>query len=59
MKYDYIISGEIGVRYDWWAGRQGTTADMVRNFLAKKEGEEVNIALSSPGGSFADGLDFY
>ena len=59
MKYDYIISGEIGVRYDWWAGRQGTTADMVRNFLAKKEGEEVNIAVSSPGGSVADGLEIY
>lgn len=59
MKYDYIISGEIGVRYDWWAGRQGTTADMVRNFLAKKEGEEVNIAVSSPGGSVAEGLEIY
>lgn len=47
------------MRYDWWAGRQGTTADMVRNFLAKKEGEEVNIAVSSPGGSVADGLEIY
>lgn len=47
------------MRYDWWAGRQGTTADMVRNFLAKKEGEEVNIAVSSPGGSVAEGLEIY
>lgn len=59
MKYDYVISGEIGVRYDWWTGRQGTTADMVRSFLAKNEGKEVTIAVSSPGGSVADGLEIY
>ena len=59
MKYDLIISGEIGVRYDWWTGRQGTTADMVRSFLTKNEGKEVNIAVSSPGGSVADGLEIY
>lgn len=59
MKYDYVISGEIGVRYDWWTGRQGTTAQMVRDFLAKREGEEVHIAVSSPGGDVAQGLEIY
>ena len=59
MKYDYVISGESGASYDWWAGRRGTTAQMVRDFLAKHNGEEVHIAVSSPGGSVADGLEIY
>lgn len=59
MKYDYVISGAIGVRYDWWTGQQGTTAQMVRDFLAKREGEVVDIAVSSPGGDVAQGLEIY
>lgn len=59
MKYDYVISGAIGVRYDWWTGQQGTTAQMVRDFLTKREGEVVEIAVSSPGGDVAQGLEIY
>lgn len=56
MKYDFFISGTIGVRYDWWTGQRGTTADDVREFLDKHKDEELNIAVSSLGGYIDDGL---
>ena len=59
MEYQFIISGEIGVAYDWWTGQRGTTATDVRDFLAAHKGEEVHIAVSSPGGYVDAGLEIY
>lgn len=59
MKYDFIISGEIGVGYDWWTGQRGTTAQQVRAFLDNRKDEEVHIAVSSPGGHVDAGLEIY
>lgn len=59
MKYQFVISGEIGVRYDWWTGQRGTTAKEVRDFLDKHQSEEVHIAVSSPGGYVDAGLEIY
>lgn len=56
MKYDFYITGTIGVEYDWWTGHRGTTADMVRNFLDGHKDQEVTIAVSSLGGYIDDGL---
>ena len=56
MKYDYYITGTIGVAYDWWTGHQGTTANMVKNFLNEHKDQEVTIAVSSLGGYIDDGL---
>lgn len=59
MEYQFIISGEIGVAYDWWTGQRGTTATDVRDFLAAHKDEEVHIAVSSPGGYVDAGLEIY
>ena len=56
MKYDYYITGTIGVAYDWWTGHRGTTANMVKNFLDDHKDQEVTIAVSSLGGYIDDGL---
>lgn len=59
MEYQFIISGEIGVAYDWWTGQKGTTTKEVRDFLAAHKDEEVHIAVSSPGGYVDAGLEIY
>lgn len=59
MEYQFIISGEIGVAYDWWTGQRGTTAKDVRDFLNAHKDEEVHIAVSSPGGYVDAGLEIY
>lgn len=59
MEYQFVICGPIGVGYDWWTGQSGTTAKAVRNFLAAHKDEEVHIAVSSPGGDVAQGLEIY
>ena len=56
MKYDFYITGTIGVEYDWWTGHRGTTANMVKNFLRDHKDQEVTIAVSSFGGYIDDGL---
>lgn len=59
MEYQFIISGEIGVAFDWWTGQRGTTADQVRNFLDAHKDEDVHIAVCSPGGYVDAGLQIY
>lgn len=59
MEYQFFITGEIGVSYDWWTGQRGTTVKEVRDFLAAHKGEEVHIAVSSPGGYVDAGLEIY
>ena len=59
MEYKFIISGQIGVAFDWWTGQRGTTAKMVRDFLNEHQDEEVDIAVSSPGGYVDAGLEIY
>lgn len=59
MEYQFVISGTIGVDYDWWTGQQGTTAQSVRAFLDRHKGEAVDVAVSSPGGDVASGLEIY
>lgn len=59
MEYQFVISGEIGVAYDWWTGQRGTTAKDVRDFLKAHKDEEVHIAVSSPGGYVDAGLEIY
>lgn len=56
MKYDFYITGTIGVAFDWWTGQQGTTAKQVRNFLKEHKDEELTIAVSSPGGYLDEGI---
>ena len=56
MKYDFYITGTIGEEFDWWTGQRGTTADMVKEFLDRHKDQEVNIAVSSPGGYLNDGI---
>ena len=56
MKYDFYITGTIGEEFDWWTGQRGTTADMVKAFLDKHKDQEVQIAVSSPGGYLNDGI---
>lgn len=56
MNYGFIISGTIGQEYDWWSGQKGTTAKAVKDYLDAHKDEEVDIAISSPGGYVADGL---
>ena len=56
MKYDYYITGTIGEEFDWWTGQRGTTANMVKEFLDKNKGKELNIAVSSPGGYLDEGI---
>ena len=59
MKYQFIISGEIGVAFDWWTGQRGTTAEQVKNFLDAHKDEDVDIAVCSPGGYVDSGLQIY
>ena len=59
MEYQFIISGEIGVAFDWWTGQRGTTANQVRNFLDAHKDEDVHIAVCSPGGYVDAGLQIY
>lgn len=59
MEYQFFITGEIGVSFDWWTGSRGTTAKDVRNFLNTHKDEEVHIAVSSPGGYVDAGLEIY
>lgn len=56
MKYDFYITGTIGVAYDWWSGQRGTTAQDVKEFLDRNKNKELNIAVSSPGGYLAEGI---
>ena len=56
MKYDFYITGTLGVAFDWWTGQQGTTAKQVRNFLREHKDEELTIAVSSPGGYLDEGI---
>ena len=56
MKYDFYITGTIGVAFDWWTGQRGTTADQVKFFLDSHKDKELNIAVSSPGGLLSDGI---
>ena len=59
MEYQFIISGEIGVAFDWWTGQRGTTANQVKNFLDDHKDEDVHIAVCSPGGYVDAGLQIY
>lgn len=56
MKYDFYITGTIGEEFDWWTGQRGTTAEMVKDFLYRHKDQEVNIAVSSPGGFLDEGI---
>ena len=59
MEYQFIISGEIGVAFDWWTGQRGTTANQVKDFLDAHKDEDVHIAVCSPGGYVDAGLQIY
>ena len=59
MEYQFIISGEIGVAFDWWTGQRGTTANQVKNFLDAHKDEDVHVAVCSPGGYVDAGLQIY
>ena len=59
MEYQFIISGEIGVAFDWWTGQRGTTANQVKSFLDAHKDEDVHIAVCSPGGYVDAGLQIY
>lgn len=59
MEYQFIISGEIGVAFDWWTGQRSTTANQVKNFLDAHKDEDVHIAVCSPGGYVDAGLQIY
>ena len=59
MEYQFIISGEIGVAFDWWTGQRGTTVNQVKNFLDAHKDEDVHIAVCSPGGYVDAGLQIY
>lgn len=56
MKFDFYITGTIGLDYDWWSGTRGTTASQVKRFLEENKDKELNIAVSSPGGYLDDGI---
>lgn len=59
MEYQFIISGEIGVAFDWLTGQRGTTALQVKSFLDAHKDEDVHIAVCSPGGYVDAGLQIY
>ena len=59
MKYGMMICGTIGAGYDWWTGTYGTRSKDVKNFLDTHSDEEVDIAVSSPGGFVDEGLTIY
>ncbi len=56
MKFDFYITGTIGLDYDWWSGTRGTTAAQVKSFLDSNKDKELTIAVSSPGGYLNDGI---
>jgi ATP-dependent protease ClpP protease subunit len=56
MKYDFYITGTIGVAFDWWTGQRGTTAAMLKSFLDEHKNKECNILVSSPGGLLDEGI---
>lgn len=56
MKFDFYITGTIGVVYDWWLGQKGTTADQVKAFLDSHKDKELTIAVSSFGGYLDEGI---
>ena len=59
MKYGMMICGTIGAGYDWWTGSYGTRSKDVKVYLDAHPGEEVDIAVSSPGGFVDEGLTIY
>ena len=59
MKYGMMICGTIGAGYDWWTGTYGTRSKDVKNYLDSHSDEEVDIAVSSPGGFVDEGLTIY
>lgn len=59
MEYQFVITGTIGMGYDWWTGQRGTTVKDVRDFLSAHKDEEVHVAVSSPGGYVDAGLEIY
>ena len=52
MKYHIKIRGVVG---SWW----GVMADDVEHFLNQYKDKEVDVAICSPGGSVAEGLEIY
>ena len=59
MEYQFIISGQIGVAFDWRTGQRGTTANQIKDFLDAHKGKDVHIAVCSPGGYVDAGLQIY
>ena len=51
-----MICGTIGAGYDWWSGTYGTRSKDVKAYLDAHPDEEVDIAVSSPGGYVDEGL---
>lgn len=56
MKYDFYITGTIGLDYDWWTGQRGTTSAQLKRFLDEHKDKEVTIAVSSFGGYLDEGI---
>lgn len=54
-----MICGTIGAGYDWWTGNYGTRSKDVKAYLDAHPDEEVDIAVSSPGGYVDEGLTIY
>ena len=54
-----MICGTIGAGYDWWSGTYGTRSKDVKAYLDAHPDEEVDIAVSSPGGYVDEGLTIY
>lgn len=54
-----MICGTIGAGHDWWTGSYGTRSKDVKAFLDAHPDEEVDIAVSSPGGYVDEGLTIY
>ena len=52
MIYQFKIRGVVG---SWW----GTTADDIEYFLSRYKDKDVDVAICSPGGSVAEGLEIY
>ena len=52
MTYHFKIRGVVG---SWW----GTTADDIEFFLSRYKDKDVDVAICSPGGSVAEGLEIY
>lgn len=54
-----MICGTIGAGYDWWSDTYGTRSKDVKAYLDAHQDEEVDIAVSSPGGYVDEGLTIY